>query len=161
MKYRVLGLLFLFSYGCQSESAPEPASKERVVVNKLPAMQLRAGESATVSVSVDVNPGYHIQANPVPFAYLIPAELKLLDTAELTMGAPIYPAGKPYTLEGSTDTLIVYDGTVEIQVPVSVSASASAGHTEVSGTIRYQSCDDRMCFPPTSKPVQVAIEVVE
>jgi Disulphide bond corrector protein DsbC len=43
---------------------------------------------------------------------------------------------------------------------VSLDKSAKAGSTvTVTGTVNYQACDDRVCYPPESSPVTWTVVV--
>ena len=164
MRSLLFCLLFIVTAGCEPEAEPAPApppSPQRLKVMAPAPMAVAPGESATIAVPIEIGEAFHVQANQVPFDYLIPTVLTLNSTELFEVGAPEYPSGKPYTLEGSTDTLMVYGGMFDIEVPVAVNASAEAGVQTLEGTLRYQACDDRMCFAPKTIPVEVAVEVTQ
>jgi thiol:disulfide interchange protein DsbD len=56
--------------------------------------------------------------------------------------------------------LNVYDGRTIFYVPVKITADAKEGPLKLSGTIRYQVCDDKVCFPPKTTPWGVETKVV-
>ena len=41
-----------------------------------------------------------------------------------------------------------------------VDASLAPGTYSIPGTLRYQACNDRMCFNPTNAPIQLDVTVV-
>ncbi len=162
MRFLLICLFLVTAAGCEPEVQPAPtppASPQRLQVKTPAPVAISPGESTTVAVPIAVGEAFHVQANQVPFDYLIPTVLTLNSTDLLTVGTPEYPAGKPYTLEGSTDTLLVYGGEFDILVPVAVDGSSASGSHVIEGTLRYQACDDRMCFAPKTIPVEVAVEV--
>jgi len=157
--------------GCQPEHVddhPMAAIHDRdwlqelddpVVIRPLHGIELTAGQAATVVVAFDVASGYHMQANSVPFDYLVPTRLEVEAGEDITVGQPVYPAGKPYVMHNSRDTLAVYNGVVEIALPIYAAAAAQPEHYTLPTTIRYQLCDDQICFRPTSKSLTVSVDV--
>ena len=154
--------LTLLVAGCiDGHSAnPERLSVDRVLVEGH-RVSLHPGDSGAVSVTVRVLEGYHIQANPVPFAYLIPTQLVVPDPKELGIESPRYPQGKPYQLEGSYQVLSVYDGVFDIRLPVHVDRDMPLGDYTTRVVLHYQSCDHRSCFPPDSQAVEVSVHITE
>ncbi len=133
----------------------------RLVQQPADAKTFRSGVTDTLSFTFSVGPGFHVQANPVPRGYLIPATLTPDSSPHFTYQAPVYPPGHTYVLTGSTDTLSVYDGTFQIGIPVSPSENAAAGDHTLTGSFRYQVCDDRMCFAPKTIAVQHPVRLVD
>lgn len=149
--------LNVFGWGCRGER--EPTMPTRVVVHTPAPLQLGADWTAEAVVSLTIAEGYHVQANPVPFPYLIPTQLQVESGDEWTVGTPVYPTGKPYQLAGTTDTLSVYDGTIAIRLPLRVGTDAHPGRHILRGRVRYQLCDDRRCFQPVDEPVVLSVDV--
>ena len=143
--------------GCQNGlGAVNPA---RVVVKAPPPVELQAGSWSDALLEVTVAEGFHVQAHTVPFSYLIPTRLEMGDADNLEVGDASYPAGNPYQLTGSQNTLSVYDGTFFLNVPLRAPAVAPPGLRTVRGTLRYQLCDDRMCFRPSSVAFELTLRV--
>ena len=161
----VIGLLLVLGswcMGCRTEPASEvvqPKADAYVIVQQPQPLVVSVGETREVVVVLEVEGGYHLQANPVPFAYLKPTLLEIDPVDGFELGTVIYPPGKPYQLKGSTDTLSVYDGTIEIRQPVHATSDAQTGEHTFQGTIHYQGCDNRMCFRPTSQAVVFRVDL--
>lgn len=153
--------------GCNAPETPRPqqpvtqAPAPRLTQTAGEALTIAAGAQDTLAFTFSVRSGFHVQANPVPHAYLIPATLKADSTNYFTPQSPLYPAGHTYVLTGSTDSLSVYDGTFQIPVPVTASADAPAGNYTLNGTFRFQACDDTTCFAPRTITVTHDILVEE
>lgn len=108
-----------------------------------------AGGKATVSVVVDLQPGFHIYANKPAGDTVIPTVVTVNKATGLTFGAPVYPEAKTEAVAGMPDPVQVYGGKAIIKVPVTVAKTAK-GSIPVSGTIRMQGCNDSMCYPPAN-----------
>lgn len=154
----VLAILLSF-LGCQVNDPSQEAGIDRVRVHAPELITVHRGTEGKGVVRLEIRDGFHVQANPVPLPYLIPTELELDDPPFFTVKVPAYPSGAPYSLHGSPDTLVVYDGLVTIPYIVSVPDTAERGDYEVQGLVTYQTCDDRMCFPPVKEPVMVHLRV--
>ena len=147
--------------GCSTEDATdaEKASISRVSVGAISNVTLRAGESTMVAIPVVVADGYHVQSHPAANEFLVPLEVKIESGEDVIIGSPAYPSAHIYRLTGTEEDLLTYKGTVLIEISVAVPPSVSPGDRTVSGTVRYQACDSRMCFAPASIPVEFTVVV--
>jgi uncharacterized protein YyaL (SSP411 family) len=110
-------------------------------------VELRARDGGLV-VELEIDAGWHVNANPASLAFLVPTTLAL-EGAEAA--EPVYPSGVDFRPEFAPVTLRVYAGRVEIPVRL------GAGAPEVRAvSVRYQACDDRSCLPPSSTRVERA-----
>ena len=132
-----------------------------VTVSTGDTLELRVGHSAEARVRVWVESGYHVQANPPSADYLIATQLKLGRMPGVRPGKVAYPKGVPYTLEGSDEKFSTYSGAFELVVPVHVSRAARPGGGALKGTLRYQACDERVCYAPVSVPVSISVRVAK
>ena len=153
--------LLLGILGCQVNEPQNQGSVDRVRVEAPESMVLQRGEIAEGVVRLQISEGYHVQANPVPMRYLIPTQFEIDESKGILHASePEYPEGMPYSLHGSPDTLMVYEGLVEIRYSILSVDTVQTGIYEVDGVVTYQMCDDRMCFPPVSEAVVVSVEVL-
>ena len=153
----VLAILLLI-LGCRA-SEPQEGVIDRVRVLTPERITVHRGVEGPGVVRLDIRDGFHIQANPVPLPYLIPTEFGLEETSLFSLGTLVYPPGVPYSLNGSPDTLQVYAGQLAIQYRLAAIDTVQPGNYEVRGHVTYQTCDDRMCFPPVKEPVIVPVKV--
>lgn len=130
-----------------------------VSVGKLPLTKIGRNKAVEISIPVTVMPGHHIQSNPASNPQLIATKLELVGPQGVVIGEPIYPPGKPYRLQGSPTEISTYDGVFEVKVPVTASAKARPGEGRIAGKLRYQACNDKICFFPQTALVSIPIEV--
>lgn len=133
---------------------PWPSAAARVE----PA-DLAPGGHGRIVVTVDIPDGYHVQSNRPGDPFLIPTTLRLDETGDLALGAPVYPDGETQRFDWTPAVLDVYRGTIEIAVPVEVGTGATPGVRTISGRVRYQGCSDSACLPPAELPVEAVLEV--
>lgn len=134
-----------------------PADVVRVNV---PETVVAAGESAEASVHLQIASGYHINANPPSFPYLIATELQLENNKDVTADSPIYPQAVTKPFKFAEKPLAVYEGDAVIRVPLKVeNKKTEKGSKMVRAKLRVQACDQEACYPPrtidTSIPVTV------
>jgi hypothetical protein len=122
-------------------------------------LELKQGGSAEASVKVTIANGYHINANPASFSYLIATELQLQPNYDVTAEAPKYPASVTKTFAFSKDPLNVYEGTAEIKVSFRAASKAPKGDLKLGARLRVQPCDEQTCFPPRTIETSIPITI--
>lgn len=144
--------------GCAVAAAPAE-DRGPVEVEISGPVIVEAGRSAEAGVTVLIAEGFHIQANPASDRFLIPTELKLEPSGGIEPGEPAYPPGRPHRLQGATSDLSTYEGSIRIRLPLRAAKDSKQGVRILRGSLRYQACDTRRCFPPATAPVEVAVRV--
>ncbi len=136
------------------------APVQHLTVEGVRPARLKANQAAEVVVEVKVRDGFHVQANPASKPQLIATRIDLAGGKGLSIGRPLYPQGKPYKVGGLSMTVSTYDGRFELKIPIKASSLASPGKQDLAGKIRYQACDDKLCFPPTLAKFSASVEVL-
>ncbi len=122
-------------------------------------LDAKAGTVATAKLTVQLKPGYHCNSDKPSDEYLIP--LKLTWTAApLEVSEVVYPKPQMEKYSFSKDPLSVYTGDFEIVTKFKVPASAAVGSMVLSGKLRYQACNDRMCLQPKTVDVSLPVDVI-
>ena len=111
-------------------------------------------------IAVQLRAGYHVNSNTPAEAYLIPLKLTwnagALETAEI-----VYPKPQMEKYAFSETPLSVLSGEFDILTKFKVAPAAVSGPTAITGKLRYQACNDRMCLPPKSVDVALQVDVVK
>ncbi len=100
-------------------------------------------EDGTFRLVLEIDPGWHLQANPASEPYLVPTEV----TGEVRNVR--YPAGERLSSRFSQEAIAVYSGRVEITGEFT-GTSGGAGRL----TLTYQPCDDSRCLPPVTRAIR-------
>ena len=135
------------------------ASSADVVKITSPQVALNAGGSLDAVINVSIQPGFHINANPPTFSYLIPTEVTAGNTAGIIPGKPVYPAGEKRKFQFADQPLSVYEGDARVILPLGVEGRAAKGALSLPITVRVQACDDQQCYPPTTLKAAIQVEV--
>ena len=129
-----------------------------LTVAPVPTVRTHKGAVATVTFKLALPPGYHANSNTPTDAYLIPLTLKWTG-GPLQADGITYPKASNEKYSFSEKPLSVVTGEFEITTKFKVPANAPNGASSENGTLRYQACNDRMCFAPKTVPVTFAVSV--
>jgi DsbC/DsbD-like thiol-disulfide interchange protein len=109
---------------------------------------LPAGSTTTVSFRIELPAGVHVQAHEPNDPLLIPTVLTL-DTPEgVTVTSVGYPSPTELRQAGREEALLVLGPVFDIPVTLAVAADSPRGMRNVPAVLRYQACNDAVCFPP-------------
>ncbi len=113
----------------------------------------------TAKVAVTLRPGYHVNSDAPHEAYLIPLKLNWT-AAPLAVEGVSYPKAHDEKYQFSPDQpLSVFTGSFEITTKFKVPADATGGQAILAGKLKYQACNDTMCFPPKTVDVNLPVDV--
>ncbi|MGZ8846462.1 MAG: protein-disulfide reductase DsbD domain-containing protein [Pyrinomonadaceae bacterium] len=115
--------------------------------------------SGEVAVPVIIDEGFHLNANPATFPYLIPTEVTPEKVAGIEVGKPIYPTPEKRKFQFAPEPLAVYEGKIEVRLPLRT--SGFKGSRELPITVRVQACDQEKCFPPDTLRRTITVKVNE
>jgi len=124
----------------------------------------RAGQALDVALTATPIPGVHVYAPGNP--KYIAVSVTVLPVTGLTIGTPVFPGGDDYFFAPLQESVKVYSKPFVILVPAKVTnafikarAADRAATVTLTGSVDYQACDDKVCFPPQSQPFSVTVPV--
>lgn len=117
------------------------------------------GEPASITLSLLVDEGYHIQADEVDDQNLIPTELYFDAPEELSLGEPVFPEAKQLRVTGEDKPWPAFSDVVHIKVPVEVPGNSEQKSYTIDGTLHYQACDKSKCYFPRDHNFTVRLHV--
>ncbi|MGB9605678.1 MAG: protein-disulfide reductase DsbD domain-containing protein, partial [Bryobacteraceae bacterium] len=124
----------------------------------LAKLRIARGQRAEVAVTVDIKPGCHVNSHLPGEDSLIPLRLswesKPFRVLELS-----YPKPSLQKYEFSEKPLSVFSGTITIQTRLEAPPDAPRGPGILLGSLRYQACTDKLCFPPRTVQVRLPYEI--
>jgi len=117
------------------------------------------GERIVLVLEVDLKPGMHVYAPGVE-GY-IPIDWKMKESASATPAAAQYPRSKKLYLKAIDETVPAYREHFRITREITIAQEDQlkltldgSGHFTVEGSLRYQACDDRVCYIPQELPLK-------
>ena len=136
--------------------APVPKPGHATILPSPLEVNGTAGAKLALFVDVTPKPGIHVYA-PGSNDY-IPITVKLNAQPEIKAGKVAYPKSEMMTF--ADEKVPVFQKPFRLTQDVTVDKSAKPGSTvTVSGTVNYQACDDRVCYPPESAPISWTVVV--
>ena len=150
----------LFGFSAIFQAAPEPQPNIGVA-GYYASNNAQRGRTVQAAIVIDIPSGYHVNANRPLGKYAIPTSLKIEAPRGVTVGSVIYPRGQVRKLKaGNNEPLALYETKAILRFNVTVSADYNGGEVVLKARLRYQSCNDEVCFPPKSQEIDMGIGVV-
>ena len=126
-------------------------------VKTAPAKAVKAGAKFTVSITGQIDSGWHLYALEEPQGGPVATEIALTDgdPADLIR----VEEGKPKVLPDPVFQKPVgfFEGSADFTLHLQLATDASPGPGTLRVLVRYQSCNDRVCLPPRTDTVPVAL----
>jgi hypothetical protein len=132
-------------------SAPastSPLATEAVV--RVSAVVKTGAEQDEVMVTLRIEDGYHVNANPATYDYLIATSLAF---DGLTPTQVRYPAAALFKPSFAPAGLKVYEG--EVTLSASFPGGTIRKDLEIRAVVSAQACNSDICLPPAKLPVTV------
>lgn len=118
------------------------------LVTSTPEVTLAVGSTTIVSLRVELPAGVHVQAHQPKDPLLIPTVLTVDAPAGVTVASVSYPSPAELKQTGRAEALLVLGPVFDISVTLAVAADTPSGMRSVPAVLRYQACNDEVCFPP-------------
>lgn len=165
LKSIIVFFLCLLVVGCTKSQPPlKPGPLPQVtstgVVKATPLeATINRGQTGEAIVRLRIDHGYHVNANPPSYPYLIPTELQILPLAGLTIDSITYPQALTMKFSFAEQPLRVYEGEADVKVTLSAASTAQAGAHNLSAKLRVQACDDQVCYAPGSIDLTLPVSI--
>ncbi len=149
------GMALLLLCGLTSPAAAQPPEVRISAVAETDAAH--SGVTARVALEVTLDPGFHVNSDTPLDDFLIPTVLTVNPPDGISLDGVAFP--EAILLQQGGDELAVFEEEFLIGATLSLDAALPPGSYVVPGTLRYQACNDRMCFTPENAQVQFELTV--
>jgi len=144
-----------------SSAALAQGSSPLVSVAPIGTVVVARGGTASLSIAMRVNKGFHVNSHQPNDELLLPTVVHLNPPEGIVIMNIAYPEAEELALSfAGNEKLSVYSGSFEVTAEVRVPKSAAPGIQRVHGEVKYQACDNRQCFPPKTTPLEFDVKVV-
>lgn len=115
------------------------------------------GNTVTLALDIKLPRKMHLYApgvqgyRPVSFSLDAPPYLRAGDAE--------YPKAKILKLAAIKESVPVYKGSVRITRDVTLSSRYQESKLEITGTFRYQACDEKVCYVPAEIPLKFTFDI--
>lgn len=143
-----------------NQNSAAPQSAPNIGLNaSVSNSKLKRGRSVQATVTMDIPHGYHVNSSRPLEKFLIPTQLTVEAPKGIRVGAVSYPRALLRSFKFSKTKVSVYEGKAILRFNVSALGTASTGSTELKLKLRFQSCNDEVCFPPQTRQLSVWVNV--
>jgi len=168
MKLTTKLLLFIFiltgaqTFQAKPRHAPAVAPEPTIHFKGYYATdKAQKGRVVRAAVVLDIPDGYHVNANKPLGKYAIATTVKIEPPSGVTVGPIIFPRAVVRKLKATNnESLAVYEGRAIMRFNVTVPANYGDGWLNLRAKVRYQSCNDDVCFPPKNQEIDFGIGIV-
>ena len=140
-----------------AQATPNKAveTKHLTLTTSSSAGAVAPGKKASLWIDVDPKPTMHVYS-PGQKGY-IAITLTLEENAAITAAKTKYPPGEKFFMPALNETQLVYARPFRIAQDVTLKPGASSDPIVIKGSVRYQACDDKICYLPQTVPVEWTI----
>jgi AhpC/TSA family/Thiol:disulfide interchange protein DsbD, N-terminal len=123
------------------------------------------GQRISLVLDFAMESGMHVYAPGVKGYRALAVRLDAPPLA--TLHDPVFPPSKPYVFAPLQETVPVFEGRFRVTRDLTLAGGRELAetlkgpdpHIEVSGTLEYQACSDRICYPPDSLPLHFTVKL--
>jgi thiol:disulfide interchange protein len=144
-------------------AAPSRAQGGRPTAEVTPVVDadgVHPGRPVRVALSVTLPAGFHVQSDKPRDPALIPTVLSVEPPPGVTLARLIYPVPTDFAQAGQDQPLAVFEHEFVLGARLEVGAGVAPGSLVIPGRLRYQACDENVCFAPRTADVQWTVTVV-
>jgi thiol:disulfide interchange protein len=123
------------------------------------ASAVHPGTTVRVALQVALPETLHVQSDRPRDPTLIPTVLTVDAPPAATLRGVAYPPAMDLKQEGQDEPLAVFENTFAIGAELAVAADAPLGALVVPARLRYQACDDKLCYPPVTAQVEWILQI--
>lgn len=120
----------------------------------------RKSEPLRVALVVALPEGLHVQSDRPRDPALIPTVLTIDPPPGVVVEETVYPPAIDFQLAGQDEPLAVFEREFALGVRLNIADSVPAGELVIPARLKYQACDDKLCYPPATAETEWRIRVV-
>ena len=121
---------------------------------------LRAGTTVRLAMRVQLAQDLHVQSNTPSDPGYIPTVLTVDPPDGITVDELVYPTAVELRQTGIDELLSVYGHDFVIGARVTIAPSVPAGPLVIAARLRYQACNDTVCFKPVTANTSWVVPIV-
>jgi thioredoxin:protein disulfide reductase len=111
---------------------------------------IHAGDTLRAALRVHLPPKFHVQSNEPRDPSLIATVLTMTPPDGITVSEIVFPPSRDLKQAGLTEPLAVFEENFDVGVQLAVAADRPVGDVTVPAQLRYQACDENLCYVPST-----------
>jgi cytochrome c biogenesis protein CcdA/thiol-disulfide isomerase/thioredoxin len=124
------------------------------------ASAVRPGSPIRVALTVTLPEGLHVQSDAPRDPSLIPTALTIDAPAGVKVTQLVFPHPTDFAQEGQAQPLRVFEREFVVGAELEVDRGLPAGELTIPARLRYQACNDKVCFRPITATTGWTLRVV-
>jgi thioredoxin:protein disulfide reductase len=116
--------------------------------------------TARVALTVALPEGLHVQSDQPRDPTLIPTVLTIEPPAGVRVSQLVFPHPTDFKQEGQPEPLAVFEHEFVVGAELEIASTVPPGDLVIPARLRYQACDDKVCFQPTTATTSWTLRVV-
>ena len=117
------------------------------------------GAPVRAALQVRIPDRFHVQSDAPRDPTLIPTVLTIDSPEGVKVTEIVFPQATEFNQIGQAQPLLVFEHEFAIGVGMEIASSVPSGTLEIPGHLRYQACDDRLCYAPVTADVVWTLNV--
>jgi thiol:disulfide interchange protein DsbD len=118
---------------------------------------VKRSDNPVFTLKASLRPGYHANSNTPSEDYLIPMKLTWDTSGPLRAREVLFPKPRHEKFSFADAPLSIFDGDFEIVTKFQRAPNPQLGPGFITGKLRYQACNDKMCLPPKTIDIRLPV----
>jgi thioredoxin:protein disulfide reductase len=132
---------------------------EATITPFVEAVEVRPGTSTRVALRVSLPEGLHVQSDRPRDPSLIPTVLTVEPPQGVRVEQLVYPHPTDFAQQGQEQPLAVFEREFVLGAELAIGPDLAAGDLVIPARLRYQACDDKVCFRPVTATITWTVRV--
>jgi thioredoxin:protein disulfide reductase len=132
---------------------------EATITPFVEAVEVRPGTSTRVALRVSLPEGLHVQSDRPRDSSLIPTVLTVEPPQGVRVEQLVYPHPTDFAQQGQEQPLAVFEREFVLGAELAIGPDLPAGDLVIPARLRYQACDDKVCFRPVTATITWTVRV--
>jgi thioredoxin:protein disulfide reductase len=132
---------------------------EATITPFVEAVEVRPGTSTRVALRVSLPEGLHVQSDRPRDSSLIPTVLTVEPPQGVRVEQLVYPHPTDFAQQGQEQPLAVFEREFVLGAELAIGPDLPAGDLVLPARLRYQACDDKVCFRPITATITWTVRV--
>ena len=158
MRATALGIALVLVAALPAHAQTRPP--EAAITPFVEASGVRPGSPIRVALSVSLPEGLHVQSDKPRDESLIPTVLTIDAPAGVKVTQLVFPHPTDFAQEGQAQPLAVFEHEFVVGAELELDRSVPAGELTIPARLRYQACNDKVCFRPITATTGWTVRVV-
>jgi len=121
--------------------------------------KVHPGTETRIAIEIALSEGWHVNSNTPLEEFLIPTELSLGEAPGVTVERVVYPEHEVLRLGSLPNPVALYEERFTLGAVATIAQDAAPGTVTLTGALRYQACNDKICAPPKTIDIEVPIDI--